>query len=102
MFWRYIYHRWILFSITGGYTLLLALNSFGIATPLLACPVYAFSGIECFGCGLNRAAIALLQMDLAAAWHHNPLLFLYALVIVLLISYDFYKYSTMLSRQTKI
>ncbi len=37
------------------------------------CPLYAFTGLQCAGCGSQRALHALSHADLAAAWAFNPL-----------------------------
>ena len=36
------------------------------------CPLYFYCGIQCPGCGLTRAAIAILQGNLTDAWHFHP------------------------------
>ena len=38
------------------------------------CPVKFVTGISCPGCGMTRAAIALVQLDFAASWHWHPML----------------------------
>jgi hypothetical protein len=38
-----------------------------------ACPVKTFAGIPCPGCGTTRAALALADLDLAAAFAVSPL-----------------------------
>lgn len=38
------------------------------------CPLYAFTGIYCPGCGSTRATHALLNGDLIAAFDFNPLM----------------------------
>ena len=43
---------------------------------LILCPYRALTGLACPGCGMTRATHFLLRGDLAAAWAHNPLLFL--------------------------
>lgn len=40
------------------------------------CPLHMLTGLECAGCGSQRAIHALLHADIAEAWHHNPLLLL--------------------------
>lgn len=39
----------------------------------IPCPWYEATGTKCPGCGLQRAAHALLHGDIAAALHHNVL-----------------------------
>jgi hypothetical protein len=40
---------------------------------LPACPLHAWTGLPCPGCGATRAALALTRGDLAGALAHNPL-----------------------------
>lgn len=37
------------------------------------CPTRLFVGVPCPGCGLTRATLAMLQLDLAAVWRFHPL-----------------------------
>ena len=36
------------------------------------CPLQHFTGVPCPGCGMSRAAFALLRLDFAEAWSWNP------------------------------
>ena len=65
-------YLWIL-SIGGIYVLWLKLTG-----KSLKCMVNASTGLLCPGCGCSRMFLALLRLDLAAAWRHN------AVVLVLL------------------
>ncbi|MCF0259030.1 MAG: DUF2752 domain-containing protein [Erysipelotrichaceae bacterium] len=38
------------------------------------CPVKFVTGLSCPGCGMTRAAIALLHLDFAASWYWHPML----------------------------
>jgi hypothetical protein len=78
------------------------LASIGYQIWLPSCPVSKFFNMECFGCGLNRAAIALLSLDWSAAKASNPLAFIYLTAFSCLISYDFYKYYRMFGRSKYI
>ncbi len=53
------------------------------------CPLHAATGIQCPGCGSQRAAHALLNGDIGRAWQNNPLLlfFLPYLIIAGLAEY---------------
>ena len=42
----------------------------------IGCPLKFFSGISCPGCGMTRAAVSLLRLDVAAAFYYHPLVFL--------------------------
>ena len=41
----------------------------------IGCPIQFLTGISCFGCGMSRAAIALLQLDFALAFKMHPMIF---------------------------
>lgn len=41
-------------------------------SPPLRCPFKALTGLDCPGCGSQRAFQALLKGDFAAAWGYNP------------------------------
>lgn len=51
---------------------------------MLKCPVKAYTGVDCPGCGFQRSFWVLLQGDVASAWHHYPpmLPFLVTLALV--------------------
>jgi hypothetical protein len=53
----------------------LAAHLFGIAPEKLAflpCPVHSITGVECPGCGMTRACIALAGGDIRQALRYNP------------------------------
>ena len=39
------------------------------------CPVQHFTGVPCPGCGMSRAAFALLRLDFSAAFRYHPMIF---------------------------
>ncbi|MGN8876304.1 DUF2752 domain-containing protein [Pseudoflavonifractor sp. HCP28S3_F10] len=54
---------------------------------MLPCPFHLVTGLLCPGCGVTRMCLALLHLDLAAAWRFNPgLLLLSPLLAVLFFS----------------
>ena len=40
---------------------------------LYRCPSLLLFGLPCPGCGLSRATLAMLRLDVAAMWHFHPL-----------------------------
>ncbi len=52
---------------------------------LLSCPVRALWGIDCPGCGFQRAFLALLRGDFAACWDQYPPLIPFLLTMGLLV-----------------
>ena len=46
------------------------------------CPVQHFTGVPCPGCGLSRAAFALLRRDFAAALRWHPMIFVLPPVVL--------------------
>ena len=70
----------------------LLLNTIGVHIWLPHCPISEITGYECFGCGLNRAALAMLSGDFIGAFRFNPLIFVYSPIIIGWIAYDYYKF----------
>lgn len=99
-FSEYLLKNWIIYSLILGYGLLLSLNALGVQLWLPGCLITQFTGYECLGCGINRAAIALLSGDIKSALTYNPLIFIYLPIIFGWITYDFYKFY-LNSNQTK-
>lgn len=54
----------------------------------IGCPIRFVSGISCPGCGLTRAWLAFLHLDIKGAFYYHPLFFLVPFVIVLVICKD--------------
>jgi hypothetical protein len=52
---------------------------------ILGCPIQFFTGISCMGCGMSRAAVALLQLDFSLAFHMHPLIFIMPIVALIII-----------------
>ena len=88
----YIKKHWLIYSLLLIYFILLLLNSLGIGIWLPSCLITEATGYSCFGCGLNTAAIYLLQLEFRQAFEANPLIYPYVLLFISWISYDFYKF----------
>ena len=52
---------------------------------LLLCPVKATLGVDCPGCGFQRAFVALLRGDVVACWEMYPALIPFLLTMGLLV-----------------
>lgn len=52
---------------------------------MLTCPSVAMTGMQCPGCGFQRALADLVRGDLGASWEHYPPLFPFLLTLVLLV-----------------
>jgi len=89
---KYLRKNSVLYLALFAYLVLLTLNAFGVHAWLPSCPVYAMTGHECFGCGLNRAAIALISFNFREALLYNPLIFLYLPVILWFIIGDYRRF----------
>ena len=89
---KYFRHNWLIYGLLGLYLAALLLNAAGLPVWLPGCPIKATLGVECWGCGLNRAAIALLSGHVAEAARLNALIFVYLPLIVGYAAYDFYKF----------
>ena len=89
----YLKKYWLIHSFLAAYFILLALRSVGFDIWLPACIITETTGYSCLGCGLNTAAIHLLRFEFAQAFTANPLIYVYVLLIMGWISYDFYKFN---------
>lgn len=66
-------------AVAGGAVVLILLAAvYGIFDPsshlFPRCPFHALTGLDCPGCGSQRAVHALLHGDVVSAWHFNALL----------------------------
>lgn len=75
---------WISLSLLLAVGVIYALVDPAKAAWMPKCPMHLFTGLDCPGCGSQRAIHALLNGDLAGAWNANAILFLaipYILVV---------------------
>ncbi|MCI9348543.1 MAG: DUF2752 domain-containing protein [Oscillibacter sp.] len=42
----------------------------------ITCPIKYLTGVSCPGCGMSRAWLSVLRLDLAGAWEYHPLYWL--------------------------
>ena len=73
---RFLSEKWLLTAIVGYQLfsgLILALFSVDFMIPCLFKTVFH---IECWGCGLSRAAIDVVLLNWGEAYHRNPIIFL--------------------------
>lgn len=88
----YLKHNWIIYSLLFIYVVDLLLNTIGIHIWLPQCLVSELTGYECFGCGLNRAAMAMLSGDFVTAFRFNPLIYIYSPLLIGWTTYNYYKF----------
>lgn len=79
--WKMLAHACVVLCLGIVYLEFVSRSGYGIP-----CLFHQCTGLECPGCGMTRAMIALLHFDLKAAWRMNalsvtllPLLLLYLL-----------------------
>ena len=53
----------------------------------LPCPFHAVTGLWCPGCGVTRMCLALLRLDVSAAWQANAVLLVLLPLLGLLLAY---------------
>lgn len=64
--------RQALLAVAGGLGYALFVRATGLGIP---CPFHALTGLDCPGCGVSRMCMALLRLDVRAAWEANCALF---------------------------
>ena len=67
-------------AVTAVVVLYTAMESIGIT-----CPIKFITGISCAGCGMSRAWIAFLQLDMAKAFEYHPLFLLPPIAVIVLL-----------------
>ena len=78
-------------AVTAVVVLYTAMESIGIT-----CPIKFITGISCAGCGMSRAWMAFLHLDIAKAFTYHPLFWLVPIAVIVLlckskINIKFYK-----------
>ena len=78
-------------AATAVVVLYTAMESIGIT-----CPIKFITGISCAGCGMSRAWMAFLHLDIAKAFAYHPLFWLVPIAVIVLlckskINIKFYK-----------
>ena len=48
----------------------------------IGCPILWITGISCAGCGMTRAWLSVLRLDLKAAFYYHPLFWLPAIIML--------------------
>ena len=88
-------YNWFIVAI-GTYSLLLTFNALGYSSWLPSCPINQITGVNCLGCGMNRAAIELLKGNWLAAYQYNALIYGYLFLglIWIILKISRYKHSS--------
>lgn len=55
---------------------------FGMELCGITCPILYLTGVSCAGCGMSRAWLSLLHLDVAGAIHYHPLFWLPAVAFL--------------------
>lgn len=67
-------------AVTAVVVLYTAMESIGIT-----CPIKFITGISCAGCGMSRAWLAFLRLDMAKAFEYHPLFGLPPIAVIVLL-----------------
>ncbi len=70
--------------------------SFNMLIPCLWKTLFHF---DCIGCGLTTAFLKLLSMDIAGAYHANPLIFIVLPVGLFYVVHDFRKFNLSINEE---
>ena len=70
----------VITSVAAVVVLYVILESFGVT-----CPIKYITGISCAGCGMSRAWMAFLNLDIAKAFAYHPLFWLVPIAVIVLL-----------------
>ena len=59
------------------------------SVPFPRCPFLLLTGLECPGCGSQRAIHSLLHLDIVSAWRYNALMVISIPIVILLLIAQF-------------
>ncbi len=81
----------IVFSILGGFLLLYSFNP-STNTFFLPCPFHHLTGLNCPGCGSQRALHHLFHLEFLTAFKYNPLMVLTMPLVIYALGVTFYNF----------
>ncbi len=90
------YKKHTLHSLGVGFAFFVVLFILTKKFSISLCPIKAIFGVSCFGCGMTRGFIAILELDFKSAFEYNVLsvpifLSIGLFSVILLIDYSFDK-----------
>ena len=96
----YVRSHWLVAALLAYMTFSVVLKmatGFNITIPCIYTKLF---GVHCPGCGLTRALIALLRLDIKSAWDWNPLIFIVLPFITTLLVQDYTAYTRRYTKTT--
>ena len=81
--------KYILIILIIGILYGLFVMNTGIGVP---CIINLITGYKCPGCGVSRMCMALMRLDVNAAYNYNKVLFLLLPVLLAVYTYQLYRY----------
>jgi hypothetical protein len=86
---KYSAHN-LIYSVVGGYFILsLLLYTFFDINIGIPCLFTLLFGYHCWGCGMTHAILELIHLNVAGAYHENPLVFIVVPAGIYYIAQDF-------------
>jgi hypothetical protein len=76
------------------------LNVFNIVDIGIPCLFTAIFGIQCWGCGMTHALIALVKFQFTEAWNENPLIMIVLPLVTFAVIQDFLRFKRQISQST--
>jgi len=59
---------------------------------MIPCVYSKITGTECIGCGMNRAAVEVCQLNIKKAWEYNPLFFIFVPLMLSFLTIDYLRF----------
>ena len=89
---KYAMHNKLYAVVIAYFSFSIVLRKLGVIDITPPCVFTYLFSIECWGCGLTRAVIELLNMNFRLAWEYNPVVFFVLPFFVYFILIDYIKF----------
>ena len=90
--WSYIKSLRFLSLLIRYLILSVLLNVFFKTDIMIPCIYSKVTGTECLGCGMNRAAVEVCQLNIKKAWEYNSLFFVFVPLMLSFFTIDYLRF----------
>jgi hypothetical protein len=101
LIFKYLRKNWIISSLLIYEVFAVILKALDICDIGIPCLFTLLFGIQCWGCGMTHAVIALIQFQFEEAWNENPLVVIVLPLLTFMIVQDFLKFKRQINQSTQ-